>query len=281
PSCANQWIQAQFTEQSTVSYFQIQYDNHPAFKGFLATIWLHILTPTLDFQVTLNPLTTIPIDAKSISSCTSANVTNTDITSLLTTCILHKPVDSVSGVKVTWQLLPTNGTCQLNVDEIIVMGFPGTPTTEPNGTLSLSTGAVIGITLGSVLVLILLLIQLPCCILLVRSLRVYKNWKHKNDESDEEEGGTKNDSVVEEVTEEGTVVEGRHGRVLNGKYGKFVTESVLSARLPRIDKDGERHGPKIAASVGVEGTLHKKVKDGEKKAGNATGKEKAAVDDLD
>ncbi|KAJ3018831.1 UNVERIFIED_CONTAM: hypothetical protein HDU68_010969 [Siphonaria sp. JEL0065] len=139
PSCSNQWIQSIFEETSTVNNFTIEYDSFGAV--------FNAQNPY--FQVLLNPTSSSPIDVSSAVTCKTETVANSGAASRVDDCVFKTPQTNVDGVKFTWGLTKYNGTCQMNVDEIIMFGTPGA--TKSSG---LSAGAIAGITIGVVAVVV-------------------------------------------------------------------------------------------------------------------------------
>ncbi|KAJ3062441.1 hypothetical protein HDU98_001693 [Podochytrium sp. JEL0797] len=137
PTCANQWVQALFTRPATIQNFSIEYDN---------------LGPFFDaqnkyFQLLLNPTSSNPIDASPFINCANSNVNNSGETSVMTSCTINPPQANVEGVKYTWGLSLHNETCQMNVDEIVMFGVPGS--TDVSSGSSISGGAIAGIVIAS------------------------------------------------------------------------------------------------------------------------------------
>ncbi|KAI8617395.1 hypothetical protein BC830DRAFT_1113634 [Chytriomyces sp. MP71] len=121
-TCSDQWIQSQFASPVSLLNLTIEYDSLGWSFG----------AQNSHFQVLLNPGTPQQSDATSITACTSANVTNTGTTNRLDTCTFDKPPTNVGGMRITWGLSKYNGTCQMNVDEIIAFGIPSSATDTPS-----------------------------------------------------------------------------------------------------------------------------------------------------
>ncbi|KAJ3073448.1 hypothetical protein HDU98_001498 [Podochytrium sp. JEL0797] len=141
PSCANQWIQSVFTQTSTVQNVTVEYDSLGPFFD----------DNNQNFQLVLNPTSSNPIDATSFLSCSTAAMANSGKSSRVTDCVMNPPQTNVDSVKLTWGLKKFNGTCQMNVDEIIMFGLPGATNTSS----LLSSGAIAAISIASVVVVAL------------------------------------------------------------------------------------------------------------------------------
>ncbi|KAI8619129.1 hypothetical protein BC830DRAFT_824484 [Chytriomyces sp. MP71] len=120
-TCSDQWIQSQFASPVSLLNLTIEYDSLGWIFGAQNSY----------FQILLNPGTPQQSDATLITTCTSTNVTNTGTTNRLDTCTFNTPPTNVGGMRITWGLSKYNGTCQMNVDEIIAFGTPSSTTTTP------------------------------------------------------------------------------------------------------------------------------------------------------
>ncbi|KAJ3024826.1 UNVERIFIED_CONTAM: hypothetical protein HDU68_007746 [Siphonaria sp. JEL0065] len=114
PSCANQWVQAEFAKPYTIQNFTIEY----------ASLGNKFSTTNKFFQVVLNPLSpTEKENVIGITTCITTNMTDTDGLERFDTCQMQYPRAGVSSIRFTWGLNKAAGEtfCQMNVDEVRIL----------------------------------------------------------------------------------------------------------------------------------------------------------------
>ncbi|KAI9348525.1 hypothetical protein BDR26DRAFT_702836 [Obelidium mucronatum] len=115
PTCANQWIQADFAQPYPIQNFTIEY----------ASLGNLFSKTNKHFQVLLNPSSDTTRDVTGITTCTTKNMTDTDGLERYDTCSMPYLQLDVTGIRFIWGLdeLPGTKYCQMNVDEVYFLHF--------------------------------------------------------------------------------------------------------------------------------------------------------------